>query len=126
MDWMDLLLIPTLAYRSNTKVLVHDSLSRRLDDFDLHIELWEISNATSGRAVQLSELEFELWAAGELVVEFQGGEQLRAAVPRVLENTLMSNRDDKWRELRTLKLANIFCDCASALEWIVIVVARRM
>jgi hypothetical protein len=94
---MDLLLIPTLAYRSNTNILVHDSFSRRLDDFDLHVELWEISNPTSGCAAQLSELEFELWAARELVVELQGGEQLRAAVPRVLENTLVSSRDDKWR-----------------------------
>jgi len=67
-------LVPMLAQRSNTRVFVHDCLSGRLNNLNLHVEFWEIPNPTGGCAAQLSEFEFELWAAGDLVVEFQGGE----------------------------------------------------
>lgn len=85
MDGVDLFLIPMFAQRSNTDILVHDGFSGWLDDFDLHIEFREISDPSDGCAIQLGEFEFELWATGELVVEFQGVEQLRATTLRVLE-----------------------------------------
>lgn len=68
---MDLFVVPMFAERSNPEVLVHYSLSRPLHDFDLHIELREVSSPAHGWAGQLGELQFELWVTRVLVVEFQ-------------------------------------------------------
>lgn len=68
----------------------------------------------------MGELQFELWAAGVLIVEFQGAQYLRATALRVLKVATGASARGKRRkpeESRTLKQANAFCDCvASALE----------
>jgi len=48
---MYLLLVPTFAQCSNAKVLIDNDLSRRFDDFDLHVKLWEVSKPTDGCVV---------------------------------------------------------------------------
>ena len=98
MGQIDSPFIPVFAQRSNSEVLVHDGLPRRLDYFDLHIELREVSSPADGRTVQLGELEFELWATEGLVVEFQRAEYLRAIALRVLR-VCQREVDGKPREI---------------------------